>query len=109
MQLQSPIVLFTGFSMASALASAAQSVYKGCGYCIEAEWTTSGTLGGVLELRASVGGSVFNALVGSPITLTGAGSWLWIAEAGSCQYNYVQLVYAPASGDSGLLSALYSY
>lgn len=87
------------------------------GYSIQANYATSGTLGGVLKLQASVDhivdqqGNVTNAgnwvdILNSSVTLTGAGSYVW--NVTDVMYPFVRLVYTHTGGDSGTLNAFYN-
>ncbi len=84
------------------------------GYAVQAKFTTSGTLGGVLALQASVNhkqdlqGNVlvagdWDTIEDSPITLTAAGTFTWNLR--DTNYSYFRLIYTAAGSDSGVLNA----
>lgn len=84
------------------------------GYSIQAVYTTSGTLGGVLQLECSnnhqednekniIVPGTWSVVSSSNITLTGAGNMMWNTE--SVNYLWARLTYTAAGGDSGTLNA----
>ena len=86
------------------------------GFAIQANYSTTGTLGGVLKLQASVDrfvdqqGNVLSAgnwvdIDQTSVTLTGAGHFIW--NVPEVMYPFVRLFYAHHSGDSGSLDAFY--
>lgn len=104
----------TAQTMASAVASAAIPLYNIFGVAVQANYATGGTLGGVLALQASVdhredlNGNVLQAgnwvtITGSPVTLTGAGSYIW--NVSEPNYPFIRLIYTPTGGDTGTLNA----
>lgn len=84
------------------------------GYMVQAIFTTSGTLGGVLSLETSVSheedpeGNVivagtWDTVDNSSELLTGAGSFTW--DITKSQAPYMRLRYTHTGGDSGALNA----
>ncbi len=109
-----PIQIVTAASMAADITSAIIPIDQVFGYAIQAVYTTSGSLGGVLALQASVdhqqdlNGNVtragnFTTITDSPVTLTGAGNYVWNVTSG--MYLYVKLIYTHTGGDAGTLNA----
>ena len=47
----------------------------------------------------------FVDITGTPVTLTGAGSFIW--NVTGPQYPFMRLVYTPAGGDTGTLNVFY--
>ncbi len=103
----------TNQSMAANIASAATEINLFYGYAVQADYTGS-SLGGVLAIQGSVdhrqdpSGNVLNAgnfvtITDSPVTISGAGSYIWnIRES---NYSYFRLIYTAAMSDSGTLNA----
>ncbi len=100
--------------MSSTIVSTVVRLEQMWGYMIQAIYTTSGTLGGILSLEASVSynldplGNVLNAgtwttVLDSPKLITGAGDYIW--DMTRTAAPYVRLRYAPAGGDTGTLNA----
>lgn len=88
------------------------------GYAVQANYTTSGSLGGTFKLQASLdynpgtpqSGGAFNAgnwvdISGSPETISGAGTFIWNAEG--TFYPWVRLIYTHFSGDTGSLDVYF--
>lgn len=109
---QSQIV--TAQSMATSIISKIIGINLYFGYSVQAVYTTTGTLGGILALQASVNhqtdlqGNVtfpggFVTIEDSPVLLTGAGQYIWNLR--DTNYSYFQLIYTPAGGDTGILNA----
>lgn len=109
---QDPIVV--NADMAGPIVSETVPLDQVFGYSIQAVYTTVGTLGGVLKLEASVNHQEDNeknvvvpgdwvTITGSPVTLSGAGSFIWNVQ--NPNYLWVRLVFTPAVGDSGELNA----
>lgn len=109
-----PIQIVTNKSMAADISSKIVPIDQVIGYAVQAVYTTSGTLGGVLALQASVNhqedneGNVivagnFVTIANSPVTLTGAGSFIWNLDG--TYYRYFKLIYTHLGGDSGNLNA----
>jgi len=84
------------------------------GYSIQAVYTTSGTLGGILRLECSndhtedneknvIVPGTWSVVSNSAVTLTGAGNFLWNVE--SVNYLWARLTYTKVMGDSGVLNA----
>lgn len=112
--LYAPIQIVTNGNMASSIISKIIGLPLYFGYAVQADYATSGTLGGVLALQASVDhkqdpeGNVVNAgtfvtIANSPVTITGAGSYIW--NVTSANYAFFQLIYTHTGGDSGTLNA----
>lgn len=112
--LYAPIQIVTNQSMAVSITSRVIGLPLYFGYAVQADYTTSGTLGGVLALQASVDhredpeGNVLKAgnfvtIEDTPFLLTGAGSFIWNIR--DSNYAYFRLIYTPAGGDSGNLNA----
>ncbi len=106
--------IVTNKSMAVAITSDIIQINLYFGYSVQADYTTSGTLGGTLSLEASVDRRVdpqgnvlfagnFVTITDSPVVLTGAGSYIWNVR--DSNYSFFRLVYAPAGGDTGTLNA----
>lgn len=111
---QSQIV--TNASMAADITSKTIGLNLFYGYAVQANYTTSGSLGGTLALQASVdhredlNGNVlvagnFVTIAGSPQVLTGAGSFIWNVGPSLAMYSYFRLIYTHAGGDTGSLNA----
>lgn len=101
-------------NMASDIVSSVVKLDQMWGYMIQAVFTTSGTLGGILSLEASVSheedpeGNVivagtWDTVQDSPHLLTAGGSFTWDMTRTSAPY--VRLRYTAAGGDSGTLNA----
>lgn len=112
--LYAPMQIVTNQSMAVAITSRVIGLDQYFGYAVQADYTTSGTLGGILSLEASVDhkqdpeGNVLRAgsfvtVTDSPVLLTGAGSYIWNVR--DSNYAYFRLVYTPTGGDTGTLNA----
>jgi hypothetical protein len=101
-------------SMAADITSLVVPIPYYAGYSVQANYATSGTLGGVLALQASDDhqedpeGNVLHAgnwvtITNTPVTLTGAGSYMW--NVTTANYSYFRLIYTHLGGDSGTLNA----
>lgn len=108
-----PKHLITNASMAADVVSPAQQLANVFGYSVQADYATSGSLGGTLSLEASVDhreddkGNVLNAgnfvtITNSPQVISGAGAFIWNIE--SSMYPYFRVRYTHAGGDSGTLN-----
>ncbi len=84
------------------------------GFAVQADYATSGTLGGSLALQASTDhiqdtlGNVLRAgnfvtITSSIVNISGAGSYLW--NVPQANYSYFKLIYTPAISDTGTLNA----
>jgi hypothetical protein len=102
-------------SMAADIVSGIIPIDQVVGYAVQADYTTSGSLGGTLSLEASsdhvqdINGNVttpgnFVTITNSPVVLTGAGSYIW--NIWTANYLYFRLRYTHAGGDSGTLNAV---
>jgi len=109
---QDPIVV--NGDMSASITSETIPLDQVFGYSIQAVYTTAGTLGGVLELQASCNHYEDNeknvvvagdwvTIANSPVTITGAGSYIWNIQ--DSNYLWARLVYTPAVSDSGSLNA----
>lgn len=109
-----PIQIVKNASMAADIISSIVPIDQVYGYSVQANYTTSGSLGGTLSIQASVDhvqdteGNVINAgtfvdITGTPVVLTGAGSFIW--NVMTANYLYFQLKYTHAGGDTGTLNA----
>lgn len=111
--LTTPKHLMSNGNMAGDLTSAIQQLENAFGYSVQANYATSGGLGGTLTLEASVDhkqddqGNVTNAgtfvtVPNTAQTLAAAGSYIWnISDA---NYPYFRVHYAHAGGDTGTLN-----
>lgn len=108
---QDPIV--TNGNMANAITSQTISLDQVFGYSVQAVYTTSGTLGGVLKVECSnthrednegniIVPGTWTVVANSPVTITGAGDTVWNLE--SANYLWARVTYTPAMGDSGTLN-----
>lgn len=103
--------LVTDGDMSGDITSTIQQLNQAFGYSIQANYATSGTLGGVLKLQASVdhqelpfGLPVTGNWVdvaSSSVTLTGAGSYVW--NVSDVMYPWMRVIYTHTGGDSGTL------
>lgn len=109
-----PVQIVTNGDMSADITSDIQQLNQAFGYSVQANYTTSGTLGGTLSLEASVdhaqdlNGNVTNAgnwvvITNSPTVITGAGSFIW--NFSGPMYPWVRLIYVAVNGDSGVLNA----
>lgn len=74
------------------------------GYSIQAFYL-DGSPAGTLSLQASNDGTSWCEIPGTPVTVTGTGSFLW--NVSSSNYRYVRLAWVTAGGGStGHLSAI---
>lgn len=107
----------TNQSMASTVVSNPVGINLYFGYAVQADYTTSGTLGGTFSLEASVDhrqdpeGNVLNqgtfvTITDSPLLITGAGSYIWNVR--DPNYSYFRLRYEPDTGDTGTLNAYFT-
>lgn len=106
------VKLVTDGDMSADITSSTQQLDQAFGYSIQAVYSTSGALGGVLKLQASVdhqevpfGLPVTGNWVdvsSSSVTLTGSGSFVW--NVTDVMYPWVRVVYTHAGGDSGTLN-----
>lgn len=112
--LYAPIHFVTDQSMAVSIVSRAIGLPLYLGYAVQANYTTSGTLGGALSLEASVDhkedpeGNIIRAgnfvtILNSSVTISGAGSYIWNIR--DSEYAYFRLRYTPTGGDTGTLNA----
>jgi len=110
---QNPVI--TNGNMSGALVSETIPLDQVFGYSIQAVYTTAGTLGGVLRLECSnnhtedneknvVVPGTWSVVTSSPVTLTGAGNYMWNVE--SVNYLWARVTYTPAMGDSGTLNVV---
>jgi len=109
---QDPILV--NGNMSGALESETVPLDQVFGYSIQAVYTTSGTLGGVLQLQASSNHQEDNeknvivagdwvTIASSAVTISGAGTFMWNVQEPN--YLWVKLVYTPAVSDTGVLNA----
>lgn len=100
-------------SMSATYTSPSVGLDQDFGYAIQANFITSGTLGGTFTLQGSVDhrtdqqGNVLIAgnwctLAQTAYTISGAGSYMW--NVTDVMYAYVRLVYTAAGGDTGTLN-----
>lgn len=103
----------TNASMAALVTSPAVPISTMYGYGVQAVYTTSGTLGGVLSLQGSIDhkqdtqGNILVPGDWAPVPnsselISGAGNFIW--DVTLSNVPYVRLVYTPAGGDSGVLN-----
>jgi hypothetical protein len=103
-------------SMASNITSSVIQLEYNWGYAVQANYSTSGTLGGTFQLQASCDyaidfiGNVQNAgnwvtITNSPYTITGAGTYIWNIDR-NANYPYARLTYTAAGGDTGTLFSI---
>lgn len=109
-----PIQIVSAQSMAVAITSETIPLNQVFGYSVQANYATSGTLGGTLALQASDDHQEDNeknvtragnwvTIEDSPVVLTGAGSFIW--NVMNPNYLWFRLIYTPTGGDSGTLNA----
>lgn len=108
-----PIEIVVNGNMANAITSETVPLDQVFGLSVQAVYTTTGTLGGVVSLQGSNTHqednekNVLNAgtwTTISSVTLSGAGNTLWNVE--NSNYLWLRVVYAPAMGDSGTLNTV---
>lgn len=102
--------------MSADITSEAQQLEQQFGYSMEAVYTTSGTLAGVLKLQCSLdhsedgNGNILVAgnwvdIANSSTTIAAAGAYVW--NVADCNYPWVRLVYTHHSGDTGSLNVFF--
>lgn len=87
------------------LTSSSQQLDQIFGFSIQAIFTTSGSLGGILKLQASLDGVNFDDIANTSQTLSAAGSYTW--NLADTNFPWVRVVYTHHSGDSGVLTVLF--
>lgn len=109
-----PIEIVVNGDMSSAITSETVPLDQVFGLSVQAVFTTSGTLGGTLQLECSndhvedneknvIVPGTWTVIANSPLTISGAGDMVWNVAA--VNFLWLRLTYAPAMGDSGTLNA----
>lgn len=109
----SPVQIVTNGNMSSMVNSLIIPLDQIFGCTLQANYSGS-QLTGTFTVQTSVDhkqdingniltSGIFVPIAGSPVTITGNGTWIW--NINGSMYPYIQLVYSPGLGDSGTLNA----
>lgn len=108
-----PIDIVVNGDMSSSITSTTVPLDQVFGYSVQAVYTTSGALLGVLQLECSndheedneknvIVPGTWTPIANSNVTLAGAGNYVW--NVTSSNYLWFRLTYTPAPLDSGVLN-----
>lgn len=106
--------LVTDGDMSANITSSVQQLDQAIGYCIQAVFTTNGTLAGTFKLQGSVNHNevpygftpvtgTWTDITNSSYTISAAGDYMWDVQQPG--YRWVRLVYTKAMSDTGVLNA----